>query len=209
MSFADPRPALGALLDVYLRAWPDEAATVARIRALIRTRTDCLLRTCFAPGHLTASAWVVSRDGSRCVLLHHGKLDKWLQPGGHADGDAALERVALREVEEETGLRALNLVRSGDEIVPLDLDVHLIPARGGEPQHEHHDVRFCVIADDSEPLVCSDESRALRWVDVARLTDFTREESVLRLARKAKRRLGQSGGTGRPGGPRGRGDTYY
>lgn len=209
MSAKDPRTAVQALLDVYRRAWPDEAATVARIEALIDTRTDCLLRNCFAPGHLTASAWVVSRDGLRCVLLHHGKLDKWLQPGGHADGDAALERVALREVEEETGLRALELVRSGDELVPLDLDVHVIPARGVEPQHEHHDVRFCVIADPSEPLVCSDESRELRWVDVARLTDFTREESVLRLARKATHRLGGSGGTGRPGGSRGRGDPYY
>ncbi|MBI5850022.1 MAG: NUDIX hydrolase [Planctomycetes bacterium] len=192
MSAVDPRRALLDLLGAYQDAWPDEDAVVARIGNLVVTQEDCLLRTCFTPGHLTASAWVCSQDGARCVLLHHGKLDKWLQPGGHADGEAELERVALREVEEETGLSGLEVLLHDGGLVPLDLDVHVIPARKREPQHEHHDVRFLVIARQDAPLVCSDESRELRWVDVARLTDFTREESVLRLARKAKLLLERS-----------------
>ena len=182
----DHREPLMGLLASYARTWPDEVAVVARIGALVLERDDCLLRTCFEPGHITASAWVCSPDGSRCVLLHHGKLDKWLQPGGHVDGEARPWLAAQREVEEETGLRELELFRCGVEIVPLDLDVHVIPARRSEPAHEHHDVRFLLRAPADAPLVLSAESNELRWIETARLEDFTSEESVLRLAHKAQ-----------------------
>ena len=61
-------------------------------------------------GHLTASAVVVSAEGDRVLLLHHRKLDRWLQPGGHGDpGETSAEAVALREAHEETGLCGLAL----------------------------------------------------------------------------------------------------
>ena len=184
------RASLRAWLDAYRRAWPDETAVVGRIRALIERRSDCLLRTCFDPGHLTASAWVCTPDAAQCVLLHHAKLDRWLQPGGHADGDPRLAEVARREVHEETGLAAPTPFHWNGALVPLDLDVHVIPARRNEPAHEHHDVRFLLIAAHAAPLVLSEESRAVRWLPVARLAEFTAEESVLRLARKAAQWLG-------------------
>lgn len=176
-----------AMLDRYAARFPDESAVVARIRDLVERREDCLLRTCFSPGHVTASAWIVSRDGTRCLLTHHKKLDKWLQLGGHVDGEPHVEQAALREAREESGIEHFMMPPWQGGLVPLDLDVHPIPAHGAEPGHEHHDVRFLLVADAARPLVVSDESHDVRWVEVARLRDYTGEESVLRLARKVER----------------------
>ena len=177
------RPLL-ALLARYLERHPDEAEVVARIRALVDTRADCFERTCL-PGHVTGSAWVVSEDRSRCLLTLHKKLGRWLQLGGHADGEPRIERVVLREVREESGMRTLDLRRPDGVLVPLDVDVHTIPAHGGEPPHEHHDVRFLVVAGSGQELVRSDESTDLRWFEMQGLERVVGEESVLRMARKA------------------------
>ncbi|MEO5559761.1 MAG: NUDIX hydrolase [Dokdonella sp.] len=132
------------------------------------------------PGHLTGSAWLVSADGQRALLTHHRKLDRWLQPGGHADGDADLARVALREAEEESGLRDLVV-----ESAIFDIDRHRIPARGDEPDHWHYDVRYVVRATASEQFEVSDESHALAWRDIAKLaTDGAIDDSVRRMASK-------------------------
>ncbi len=131
-------------------------------------------------GHLTASAWVVDPARTRALLTHHRKLGRWLQLGGHADGDPDLRRAALREAREESGLRSLRLAQAGI----YDLDVHPIPARPGEPAHDHYDVRFALEADPAEPLVVSAESKGLAWVPLAALADYGADESVLRLARK-------------------------
>ena len=93
-------------------------------------------------GHFTGSAWVVSADGRRTLLTHHRKLDRWLQPGGHADGDRDLARVALREAQEETGVHGLHL----EDGAIFDLDRHWIPERGAVPGHWHFDVRYVVQA---------------------------------------------------------------
>jgi 8-oxo-dGTP pyrophosphatase MutT (NUDIX family) len=177
------------LLDRYAARFPDESAVTDRIRALVNEHADCFERTC-RPGHITGSAWVLARDGSRCLLVHHAKLDRWLQPGGHADGENAIHEVALREVREETGLVNLSLPMLEGELVPLDLDVHLIPARYKDGQlledaHEHHDVRFLVIAEGDEPIALSEESHALGWFTRAEILARTDEESVLRMLRKA------------------------
>ncbi|GAA0714814.1 NUDIX hydrolase [Dokdonella soli] len=130
--------------------------------------------------HLTGSAWLVSADGARVLLTHHRKLDRWLQLGGHADGDTDLARVALREAEEESGLPDLVV-----EPAIFDLDRHRIPARGNEPEHWHYDARYVVRATVSEDFVVSDESHALAWwsiADIARGDGF--DDSLRRMARK-------------------------
>jgi len=118
-----------------------------------RTRSDA---------HFTGSAWLVSADGQRVLLTHHRKLDRWLQLGGHADGDTDLARVALREAEEESGLTELAI-----EGGVFDIDRHLIPARGEEPAHWHYDVRYVVRARGSEQFAVSEESLALAWWPIA------------------------------------------
>ncbi len=131
-------------------------------------------------GHLTGSAWLVSADGRRVLLTHHRKLDRWLQLGGHADGDADLARVALREAEEESGLTGLAVERT-----IFDLDRHRIPARGDVPEHWHYDVRYVVRATGSEAFTVSEESHALAWRDVAELAAAdTADESLRRMARR-------------------------
>lgn len=131
-------------------------------------------------GHFTGSAWLVSRDGQRVLLTHHRKLQRWLQLGGHADGDRDLARVALREAQEESGLADLDV-----EPAIFDLDRHRIPARGDEPAHWHYDVRFVVHARGSEAFAVSAESLALAWCDIARLAgDPETDASVRRMAQK-------------------------
>lgn len=159
---------------------------VERFGALISASDRCAFRDYFDPGHLTGSAWVVDESGQRVLLLHHGKLNRWLQPGGHADGDFNLARVSLRETQEESGLTRLQVIDS--EI--FDLDIHEIPARGIEPAHLHFDVRYLIRADSSEELILSDESHALAWIELAKLEQYTTEESVHRMARKFVGRAG-------------------
>ena len=165
--------------DRYAAAHPDEAATVALFRAFAHAHAHAAERT-LAIGHLTGSAWLASADGRRVLLTHHRKLGRWLQLGGHADGDADLARVALREAEEESGLHDLVV-----EPHIFDLDRHRIPARGDEPEHWHYDVRFVVRATGGEDFVVGEESHALAWRDIAALADDeAADESLRRMARK-------------------------
>lgn len=129
-------------------------------------------------GHFTASAFVVSADGERALLLHHSKLRRWLQPGGHADGDVDLARVALREAEEETGLGGLVV-----EPAIFDIDRHAIPARGAEPEHWHWDVRYVVRCSGDETPRINSESKAVAWRRIDELAgDGSIDPSIRRMA---------------------------
>jgi 8-oxo-dGTP pyrophosphatase MutT (NUDIX family) len=186
MNNPDTVQQLIAQLDDFQRRNESHREVEGRFRTLVTTSVRCANRDHFNPGHLTGSAWVVDESGGRVLLLHHGKLNRWLQPGGHADGDFNLARVALRETQEESGLTRLQVIDS--EI--FDLDIHEIPARGAEPAHLHFDVRYLIRADSSEELVLSDESHALAWIELVNLERYTTEESVHRMARKFAGRAG-------------------
>lgn len=173
------------LLAKYMPDSPSQAQLQAQFRDFISANPDCCERT-LASGHLTGSAWLVSGDGLRAALMHHAKLGRWLQPGGHADGDADLAAVAKREAEEETGLADLVL---SPEI--FDLDRHEIPARGQEPAHWHYDMRFVVRANGSEDFIQNTESLALAWIRVAELAE--REDIDPSIRRMAKRWLSCQG----------------
>ena len=174
-----------AAFDRYAAKHPKEASTVAQFRAFARAHADAAERT-LAIGHLTGSAWLVDACGTRVLLTHHKKLGRWLQLGGHADGDVDLARVALREAEEESGLRDLVV-----EPELFDLDRHWIPARGVEPGHWHYDARFVVRATGSEDFVVGEESHDLAWRDVADIAvDPASDDSLRRMARKWLARSG-------------------
>ncbi len=130
-------------------------------------------------GHFTGSAWLVSADGARVLLTHHRKLARWLQLGGHADGDHDLAQVALREAQEESGLPDLQL---GSRAI-YDLDRHWIPERGQVPGHWHYDVRYVVQAGADERFVVSEESLELAWRPVAEIVAEP-DESMRRMAER-------------------------
>jgi 8-oxo-dGTP pyrophosphatase MutT (NUDIX family) len=158
-----------------------EAAMTAAVMAFVQTHDDCFERSCI-PGHLTGSAWVVDPARKQVVLTHHRKLDRWLQLGGHADGETDLLGVALREAREEAGLTRLRVV----DAALFDVDRHRIPARGDVPEHWHLDLRFLIEADPVEPLVVSDESHDVAWVPLAEVARLNPSESMLRMVRKTR-----------------------
>jgi 8-oxo-dGTP pyrophosphatase MutT (NUDIX family) len=164
-------------LNDYLRRYPDERATVERFVEFVRNEPRCFARDCWS-GHVTGSAWVTNRAGTHVLLTHHRKLDRWLQLGGHSDGDADTLRVACREATEESGLKVEPL---GSAL--FDVDIHPIPARRSDPEHFHYDARYALVALDEQFRV-SAESNALRWVAVDVIETLTSEPSMLRMAEK-------------------------
>ncbi len=206
------RPLLD-MLDCYRRANPGEDDVVDQIAELVHSHTDCFDRTC-RPGHITGAAWILSPDRRRVLLTHHRKLGRWLQLGGHADGDPHVDRVALREAREESGIDdfdfvsrkgvrtilqwkgsgAISLAKNSSDpfslLVPLDVDVHPIPARRDaeghviEDAHEHHDIRFLLVAHPHQPVRASSESYDVGWFTPEEVRRLTQEESVLRMMDK-------------------------
>ena len=164
---------------------PGEGDEIDQVVQLVESHVDCFERSCL-PGHITGSSWIVSEAGDRCLLTHHRKLGRWLQLGGHADGESDVAAVALREAREESGLRDFEPVIPRDGCAILDVDVHEIPARGDEPAHEHHDVRFLFRARDGQTLAISDESNDLDWFAWERLEGIGADASMLRMAHKAR-----------------------
>lgn len=170
---------LAAALADYRRRHPGEEEVVALFEALLADPGPVYERRCLA-GHFTGSAWLVDRSGERVLLTHHRKLGRWLQLGGHADGDPDLAAVALKEAGEESGLSDLQV-----EPAIFDLDRHAIPARGEEPAHWHYDVRFVVRATGSEDFAVGEESLDLAWKPVREIAeDPAADESLRRMAGK-------------------------
>ncbi len=166
-------------LETYRDRWPGESAVVECFARFLASGPDVFGRN-HGAGHFTGSAWLVSADGGRVLLTHHRKLGRWLQLGGHADGDADLARVALREAREESGLHGLSVDRA-----IFDLDRHRIPAHGNEPEHWHYDVRFVVRAGEDERFVVSHESKALAWRAITEVADdASLDASLRRMARR-------------------------
>jgi 8-oxo-dGTP pyrophosphatase MutT (NUDIX family) len=172
------------LLDRHSTRFMEEAAFVAKTRAYVLAHEDCFYRELW-PGHVTGSAWVVSPDRRRALLLHHRKHDQWFQPGGHADGDADILRVALRETSEETGLDPSHIRLVSKEV--FDVDVHTIPESVRGPRHEHYDIRFLVEMDDDLEIPGNDESHDVLWVPLHDVPRFNNNRSTFRMVEKTRR----------------------
>jgi 8-oxo-dGTP pyrophosphatase MutT (NUDIX family) len=192
----DPLLTSSADLDVARRqvaAVDATAPSVGQARRLILRwlddHPDALCRSC-AAGHLTGSALVVDAGGSRVALLRHRKLGRWLQPGGHADGEANLALTAWREATEETGVEGLRVA-----VPAIDLDVHRVEPPGEGP-HLHLDVRYLVLAPAAARLHRNHESTALTWVDPADLEAYGADDGLRRLAACGLARVAELIGAG-------------
>lgn len=176
------REPLRELLRAHAPRDPEEQQHRERMLALLDSAGDPFTRQHFTPGHFTASGFVLSADGTALLLIHHAKLARWLQPGGHiepTDADALL--AARREVQEEVGLVELPLGVQG----LFDLDVHAIPLLGDEPAHEHFDLRFLFRAREPAPRL-GGEAQLARWFAFDELERAESDRSVLRAVRKLR-----------------------
>lgn len=164
----------------YSTPYPKEEIFIARFLGLLE-HPRCYFRD-HLPGHITGSTWIIDTEKQLVLLTHHAKLKKWLQPGGHADGDENILQVALKEAKEETGIQ--NFLSPSSF---FDIDIHPIPARGDFPEHDHYDIRFLLIADSSQPLVISSESKDLKWIKWEELNEYTNTNaSITRMLEKTE-----------------------
>jgi len=180
------------MLDAHVPAEDLEAEHLHRMHELLASADDPFSRCHFTPGHFTASAFVLDPGQEALLFIHHSKLHRWLQPGGHVDpGDPDVIAAARREVREETGVEELKQISDG----LLDVDVHHIPlraareGRSAEPAHEHFDLRFLFVAASSRLAAASDALDA-RWVPFAKIAALASDESVRRAVRKLRARFG-------------------
>jgi 8-oxo-dGTP pyrophosphatase MutT (NUDIX family) len=167
-------------LKTYSTKYPEEQPFIPHFLQLLKDE-----RAYFRdhlPGHITGSAWIIDPSNKLVLLTHHRKLGKWLQPGGHADGEENILAVALKEAEEETGLKKLK----SNTGLPFDIDIHPIPERNGFPRHFHYDVRFLFEADSNDEIVMSQESNDLAWIKVDTVEERTGgNRSILRMIEKS------------------------
>ncbi len=160
-----------------------EADMTARTIAFVEANPRCFERE-LTDGHVTGSAWITSPTGHHVLLIHHRKLDRWFQPGGHADGNPDVGAVALQEAEEETGLANLTLFSPAI----FDVDIHRIPDRGNVPGHWHYDIRFLIrtpLENEVPNIGESREVKAIRWLNHREAEELTASESISRMLRKS------------------------
>jgi len=152
----------------------------------LESTPNCFSRT-HLKGHFTGSALITDLSFSKVLLTHHKKLNRWLQLGGHVDDNPNLHATAMSEAQEESGLADISFVNSGPLAglsasmpLPFDLDYHVIPERPDVPEHMHYDVRFLMVAQNIDRIVCSDESNDLQWFDLSEAKKLTDEVSMTR-----------------------------
>lgn len=170
---------LQQLLSEYSPLYPEEKVYKEQMLTFMKHHADCFERS-LEIGHFTASCWLINKDNSAALLLHHKKLQSWFQLGGHADGDHDLLSVAIKEAQEESGI--LNIVPVSGKI--FDIDIHMIPANSKEKAHYHYDVRFLLQVVSDESIVQNHESNELRWIGKHRSELPTDSWSVVRMFNK-------------------------
>jgi 8-oxo-dGTP pyrophosphatase MutT (NUDIX family) len=171
-----------AMLQHYRTDDPAEATFVRDTIAFVARHPAFWQRTTLE-GHLTGSAWVLSADGNSALLIHHKKLQAWLQPGGHADAtDDSLLDTARRELYEECSLTNVEILTTSI----FDIDVHPIPAKGSEPAHLHYDIRFLFkAAPDTTLALDLTEVNQAEWRPLDSLTGADTARSIARMALKS------------------------
>lgn len=171
---------LSDLLAAYRPPDSAEQTTKNNMLAFANEHNNCFDRLNIH-GHFTGSAWLISPDKQSALLTHHKKLNMWLQPGGHAEGETDIKAIALREAQEESGIQSIHLLEAGI----FDIDAHLFPAKGDMPEHTHFDIRFLIQAEEHE-YNKSEESNELGWFTYLQLEAMSGEldPSVWRMAQK-------------------------
>ncbi|MCL2228548.1 MAG: L-threonylcarbamoyladenylate synthase [Firmicutes bacterium] len=164
-----------------------EKEHVANTLHLLKTEKEPHSRTTEI-GHITGSALLFSNDFKKILLTHHKKLNKWVQFGGHADGDENTLRVAVKELTEESGITDFELF----ENKIFDVDIQEIPAYKNIPAHLHYDIRFAFTTCENNFIV-NEESIALKWFTFEQFKELqsrVKDPGLLRVIKKWGELLG-------------------
>ncbi|PIE24737.1 MAG: hypothetical protein CSA62_02580 [Planctomycetota bacterium] len=167
---------------------PHAKSSLKKTLALLEGKEDPLLRSSFHPGHLTGSAILLSPDQRCLALIWHKKLHRWLQPGGHVEAsDSSPLCTARREAVEECGVE----LDPAFEPVLIQVDVHKIPARRSEPEHDHHDLVFLLRAKSDELHPSEEVGRAL-WCPLDAPEPYQPDQALAEGIRRARHWQGRS-----------------
>lgn len=177
------RKKLLSLLNDYIPVYHEEIVYKDLITIFINHHPGCFERS-ERIGHITASSLLLNADGSKALLTHHKKLNRWLQLGGHCDGNPDVLDVSLKEAREESGINHIKVL--SPDI--FDIDIHLIPFNSKEAAHYHYDIRFLLqIEGDENDINVSDESHNLKWISSTE--ELSTDYSVNRLLKKWKNQI--------------------
>lgn len=180
------REKLLQLLVNYSTPFLEESAMLERTRSFVISHESCFDRA-LAIGHVTGSSWVINPARTHALMLLHRKLNVWLQPGGHADGDADICNIAMKETSEESGIE-LNQIKLLSTDV-FDIDIHTIYANQYESRHIHYDIRFLLEIDDTLPVPGNSESHQIAWIPLPEILRFNNYRSIYRMIRKTRLRF--------------------
>lgn len=176
-------------LEAYVPYNEQEAADRRMMLAAIDTLDRPLCReNAFA--HFSASGWIVNPARTKALMAWHNIYRTWAWTGGHADGEADLLAVALREAREETGVR---------DIAPVSREIYSIEALPVNPHvkrgqfvsaHVHFNVTYLLEADDAQPLRSKpDENSAVGWLPLAQAADNRDEPYMTIIYHKLNEKL--------------------
>ena len=183
-------------IEAYRPQNEQEAGDREAILAALRTYGPFLLERNCTLCHLTASGFIVSARGEqrRTLMVYHKIYRAWSWTGGHADGEADLLSVALREAEEETGLAGIRPL--SPRIASLDILPVGAHRKNGSyvGPHLHLNAAYLLTGPEAAPLAGNaDENDGARWLPAGAMEKWCSEAHMLPVYRKCLARLKQPG----------------
>jgi 8-oxo-dGTP pyrophosphatase MutT (NUDIX family) len=181
MQHPNRNQSLVTLVEHYTPIDATEADHKTTILNLLYQQPNPLDSDCYEPGHATGSAWVVSKSTQQVALIYHQHLQRWLQPGGHAEPhEPDLQTVSQREAQEELGIQL-----DAKTLTLFDLDVHRIPASKSRPSHWHFDFRYLCLT-DFQPLTPATDAMQAKWFSRSDLETLTIDPGIERMIEKSR-----------------------
>lgn len=135
--------------------------------------------------HITSSAFIVNKNRTKVLMVHHNIYNSWCWTGGHADGEENLLLVAINEAQEETGVK--NIFPVSDDILSLDILPVFGHIKKGKyiSSHLHLSIAYLIEADDVEPLIVKpDENSAVKWIPIDEIELYSNEPHMMKIYNK-------------------------
>ena len=149
-------------------------------------------------GHFTASSWVLNKERTKVLMIYHNIYDSWAWTGGHADGDTNLLYTAMREVQEETGLKNIKPIQ--ENIFSLEIICVNGHVKKGKyvSSHVHLNCTYLLEADENEKVsIKEDENSGVKWVPIEEVKNISKEKWIVenvynKLNEKLKAKLAEN-----------------